>query len=558
MNRVWLLTKIFFKTGFGNTRRGKKRTNSKIGNIILLLITLPLIMFGVGAMMFGIYEGLHMLNQDALLIGLSYSLVSLIIFVFGMMSVISIFYFSKDIDFVLPLPFKPHEITLAKYITVVVYQYMLEAFILLPAIGIYGFRTGAGLQFYLAGLVCFIFMPILPVTYCSIVAMLLMRFTNLAKHKDGFRVITGLIAICIPIGINLVSNSFGSKANANPDAQRQLLEHWMTNKNSALDSLSNVFITSKIGTYATVAETPSKMAVNLLLFVLINILAIVVFIFIADALYLKGAVGNSESFSSRKELKKEVLDKSTKEKSQLMTWFNKEMVLLFRTPAYLLNCISTIVIIPVVMLIPMLSQGGGIDNISKHVGEILSEPKSYNIVIAVAFAVIIFFTASNPVASTSISREGDNVYVSKFLPVSFMTQMMAKVLSSVAINSILIVVFAIGALIIKVPITLILLIFILAMLEIVMFAMIGLLIDLHSPKLVWDDEQKAVKQNFNSMKSLLIGLVVGGAGTAATIFIGANYIISYFALALFTLIADVLLYKVLSTVGYKLFNKIAD
>jgi ABC-2 type transport system permease protein len=139
-----------------------------------------------------------------------------------------------------------------------------------------------------------------------------------------------------------------------------------------------------------------------------------------------------------------------------------------------------------------------------------------------------------------------------------MTQMMAKVLSSVAINSILIVIIAIGALIIKVPVTLILLIFILAMLEIVMFAMIGLLIDLHSPKLVWDDEQKAVKQNFNSMKSLLIGLVVGGAGTAATIVIDANYIISYFALALVTLIADVILYKVLSTVGYKLFNKIAD
>ncbi|GFP78031.1 putative ABC transporter permease subunit [Clostridium fungisolvens] len=556
MNRVLLLTKIFLKTGFGNTRRGKRKTNSKIVNALILLFTVPMIMFGIGGMTFGIFEVLHQLNQEGLLIGMAYNLISVVIFIFGIMSVISIFYFSKDIDFVLPLPFKAHEISLAKFITVIIYQYMIQIFILLPAIGIYGYKTGAGIGFYLVSIICFIFMPILPVTYCSIIAMLLMRFTNLAKHKDAFRVITGLIAIFIAVGINIFSNTLGSRAGSSGDAQ-QFLNNLIANKNSAVAGLSNFFITAKIGTYATIAESTSKMAVNLVLFVLINILALVVFIVIADKLYLKGAVGNSESFGGRKELKKEVLDKSTKEKSQLMTWFNKELLLLFRTPAYLLNCISTIIIIPVALAMPMIAQGG-IGKINETAKSVLADTHSFNIIIGVAFAVVIFFTATNPTASTSISREGDNLYISKFLPVSFMTQIMAKVLTSVLINSLLVIIFMIAGIVVGVPITLLLLIFILAILEVFMFSMLGILIDLQSPKLVWDDEQKAVKQNLNPLKCVLIGLVIGGVGAVATIFIGANYLISYFALAFITLVLNIVLYKILSTVGVKMFSNLTD
>ena len=43
-----------------------------------------------------------------------------------------------------------------------------------------------------------------------------------------------------------------------------------------------------------------------------------------------------------------------------------------------------------------------------------------------------------------------------------------------------------------------------------MTSMTGIIIDMHNPKLTWDSEQAAVKQNFNVMLNMLAALVAGG------------------------------------------------
>jgi phosphoglucosamine mutase len=62
----------------------------------------------------------------------------------------------------------------------------------------------------------------------------------------------------------------------------------------------------------------------------------------------------------------------------------------------------------------------------------------------------------------------------------------------------------------KVPWTVLLLALILSVNGILMTSMTGIIIDMHNPKLTWDSEQAAVKQNFNVMLNMLAALVAGG------------------------------------------------
>ena len=95
-----------------------------------------------------------------------------------------LFYFSKDIEYLLPLPLKPYEIVIAKFNTILVTEYItVFAFLLVPFI-IYGIVTSASLLFYLYGALVLLVFPILPALISSIIVMLVMSITGIIKNKD--------------------------------------------------------------------------------------------------------------------------------------------------------------------------------------------------------------------------------------------------------------------------------------------------------------------------------------------------------------------------------------
>lgn len=553
MNRVWILTKLFLKTSIGSGSKANKKMSKKILTIIGMIILIPMILVAIGSMVFGVYTGLKSIGQQGLVLALGYSLSATVIFIFGIMSVMSVLYFSKDVEYVLPLPFKAHEITLAKFITVIIYQYAWQAMIIAPIVVIYGIGEGLGVLYYLISLICFMMLPIIPTLYSSIISMILIRFTSISKHKDTMKVIGGFIALIIGVGVNFLTSSMGNKLDNNPQKIKEIIE---AGNNSLLSGMSDIFMTPRLATLATLSSDINKSIINLGLFLLVNIIAIALFIVIADILYLKGAVGISESYSKREKLTGEKLSKNITQNSVLKTWVIKELKLLFRTPAYLLNCVSTIILIPILLIIPVISNGG-ISNIME-VGSFLSNPEKFTLVIGGFFGIIAFITGTNPTAATSISREGDNIFISKYLPVNYVTQIIAKVISGVIINLAIVVIALIGFIVVGMPISLVLLLTIIAFLEVLLLNAMGVLLDLQSPKLVWDNEQKAVKQNFNSFKSMILSLIIGAIGAVAIIILNLYFVISFIILAIVLLVGNLLMYKLIKTSGVKMFKKIAD
>ncbi|MDU1443115.1 MAG: hypothetical protein E6916_06325 [Clostridium cochlearium] len=236
----------------------------------------------------------------------------------------------------------------------------------------------------------------------------------------------------------------------------------------------------------------------------------------------------------------------------------KEIKVLLRTPIYFMNCILMNFLWPVFFIAPIAMQGE-LSEIIQEVNAILQDIDGIKFVVIIAFSVVLFITATNGIAASSISREGQNLYFNKFVPLDAKNMFMAKILTAVIIEfvSIFFILLTIS-LIIKVPLIVIISIVIITIPAMFFSSLMGLIIDLYYPKLNWDNEQKAVKQNFNIIGNMALNTIL--AVITATLFIKLNLnLITTILLiiAIYTLI-NILMYIFLKNKGVAIFNNIEN
>ncbi len=148
------------------------------------------------------------MGQEAVILGFGLSVVSVVIFFFGIFYAMGIFYFSMDVENLLPLPFKPWHIMGAKFAVVLIYEYLTELIFFVPTLIAYGIKSSGGILYYIYGVIIFLLLPIVPLVIASIINMIIMRFTNIAKNKDRFRLFGGIIAMGFGVGINIYIQKF--------------------------------------------------------------------------------------------------------------------------------------------------------------------------------------------------------------------------------------------------------------------------------------------------------------------------------------------------------------
>lgn len=554
MSKLWILTKVLLKTSLSQSEKKGKKGISKIAMLILLVVcfgfsfSIPL-----GYLFNKLYDPLAVLDQQGILLTLAIAGVSLAIFIFGIFYVLAVFYFGKDVEFLLPLPLKPSQILGAKFITVLIYEYAMEFIILLPAIGVFGIKSGAGPLYYVYSLLLLLLIPIVPLILASLINMVIMRFTNLGKHKDALRVIGGIFGLAVGIGISMVSQRM-EKIGTDPDAMIKLLTE---GDNSLVSIAAKIFPTAKLASLSLIHSSDLKGIINLLLFIAISVAAILIFMILGELLYFKGVLGNSEVYSKRKMLSKEQMDKSLRKNSAMKAFMLKEFRILFRTPAYLLNCVIAAMIWPAFAAVGMLGSGVLKSEEGKNFLNTIRDTRYLGIALAVIFAVSILFSGSGGVTSTSISRDGQNLYVSKYIPLSFKDQIMARIIPGIILSSIsVILTLAVAFFYIGFIPELIIPGLIVSFLGILLTSFIGILLELRFPKLNWDNEEKAVKQNMNFMMVMFGSMILS---TSAVIIIVLLKLSLWYAFGAIVLIfggIDIALYYVIMNQGQKWFEAI--
>lgn len=554
MNKTLSLTKVLLKNGSGGSSKKGKRIKIPSSLLMAILLVVGLIpIFGfISMFVSAIYDGLVEIGQEGIIPALGLSAVSLIVFFFGIFYVINVFFFSKDIEHLLPLPLKSTQILSAKFIVTLLYEYLTELFILMPILITYGIKSGAGIAYYFYSLLIFLTLPIIPLLLASVISMLIMRFTNIAKNKDRYRMIGGAAAIILALGFNVFIQRFAARS-MDPEAMQELL---LEGNNSFLSTITTLFPNTKLGALSLIHASEMQGLLYLLGFLALAAAAYFVFMLIGKALYFQSVIGMSEASSRRKLVSGEQLDRMTHQNSVLKAYTMKEMRILLRTPAYFTNCVLLCILFPVLLCLPFVVQQGSMDAISQ-LAPYLGLEEYGGIILAAAFAVVLFTSGANATAATAISREGTGLFVNKYLPVPYIQIILSKVLSGVILCFVT-VLLMIAALyfLFGFSLSFVVLFLLLSIPAIWFSCLTGIIIDLNFPKLNWDTEQKAVKQNFNSLFNMLASLLAAAPVVIAAILLNLSWIQVFFGLLIVFGLLDLMLIRIIKAKAAKWWNKI--
>ena len=74
----------------------------------------------------------------------------LLILIFGIYYILSAFYFSRDLNMLIPLPVRPSEVLISKFIVLMVNEYLTVAVIVLPFVVTFGVLDAGGFGYWMS------------------------------------------------------------------------------------------------------------------------------------------------------------------------------------------------------------------------------------------------------------------------------------------------------------------------------------------------------------------------------------------------------------------------
>lgn len=508
MNKIISLIKTDFNITFGLSSiiysfKNKKNRWQMIILAIAMLSLIPSYFLIINSLN-GMYDIYAEVGQKSMFLLSGFLVTQIMVFIFGLLYVMSKYYFSNDLATLVPLPIKSSYIIGSKFVTLMISEYLTSLPIILPFIIIYGVKGGEGLLYWIYSLLLVITAPIIPLVLSSIVIMVFMKYTNIGAKKDLIRVIGAVIFIIAMVYFQLKIQTIAGKVMMEGDFFVNLVK----DSNLLVKKLGIIFPPSQWGALALSNYFNLTGLMNLLTFIVVGIISFMIMLFLSESLFFDGLIGNIEvSASKGKSRKKIALKDMTKETKPYIALAKKEIIMLFKTPVYLLNTVGGVVMLPIILLVASMTGG---DESLVQIIDMLGG--NNNLITLAGIAFIAALGILNSIGATSFSREGKCLWIQRTLPIKVEDQIIGRILSSLIVQ-----ILGVGALlislsfIIKLDILSILLIVFLGLLGSIPMTQIGMIIDILRPLLDWDNPQKAMKQNLNVLISMGLGvLYLGG------------------------------------------------
>lgn len=536
MNKFLMLTRVLFKNGSNPYSSGANNKRKTLGLVLLGVCLIPFI-FSTTAVIYALYGTLTKYGLDGVVLSGFMAATCVIMVVFGMLYVISIFYFVDDTVPLLTMPLKPEHILASKFVIVNVYQYLMEVFILLPCVLAFALRIHT-VPFILYSVIILVTLPIVPTVVCAIISIVLMALGRFFHNKDRVKTITGLLGITIALAINFFIQSL-SRGSSSQTAQMLL------DKKELIAKATMIFPSSLFAANAMLDSATAAGFANLLLFLVISAAAVAVFLLLGKGLYLSGLVGLTQSSSSGRAISAVKFTKLTLRRPVMLTIALKDWKTLYRTPAYLLNCVLGGVLFPPLFAI--------LYGFTSPIGAL-----PFNAYVYMVIALILnFFCIFNLISPTAVSREGKDFYINRYIPVPAKTLILGKLLPGLLMSWFsLIVVCAVGYFVMKLSAVMLLMIFITSLFSLAAMNMAGLYIDIFFPKLEWDDETVAVKRNMNFLIEMLLVIVLFGLALVAEALFKMSIGAAFAVLTVLSIGLCAAAYSLLMTSGAKAFGSV--
>lgn len=507
MDKIFSLIKTDFNTTYGLSSiaysfKSKKNRWQIIVFGLAMLSLLPtyfMIVKGLRSM----YDVYSQIGQKSMFLLSGFLASQVLIFVFGLLYVMSKYYFSNDMGHLVPLPIKPSYIIGSKFVTLMISEYLTSLPIILPFIIIYGLKGGEGVLYWIYSVLLMAFLPVTPLVLSSILIMVFMKYTNIGARKDLLRTISALIFIVIMIYFQLKMQAITQKALLEGE---DFLINLITDSNLLVKKLGLLFPPSQWAALALANYINFSGLVNILVFVLVSVISFIIMIILSESLFFDGLIGNIEVSASKGRGKKINTEDLSRETRPYLALAKKEIIMIFKTPVYLLNAVGGVIMVPIILVMSSVASG---DQSLKAALEMVS-PNSGLLVLGGA-GFIAAIGMINSIGTTTFSREGKSLWIQRTLPIKVSDQIIGRVLSSIFIQTLGTIAFLGSiAFVVRLSAFDMLLMAFLGLLGSIPVTQLGMVIDILRPMLEWDNPQKAMKQNLN----VLIGVGVG------TLFLG--------------------------------------
>lgn len=526
MNKLWLLTKTELINLLTNSTFRMSSKRKKAIGYLALILPAALITYIFGVYSVAMFSEVPAELAPMLFILMVFACFALLIFLSFYGAYGHLFGF-KDYDLLMSLPIKKSSIMASKLIAFVLTDYFYEFFMLVPLVVVYNMYYPQNIMFFVYAFIVFIFFPFIPITIASLASFLLNLFSRNSKYSGLFRNIFMVILM-----VGLIVAIMGMQMVVVSD---------VTYLTDIVSNFKNYLFVVYYPAVGILEQNIGYIAITLLL----NIGAFVIFILLANKLYVK-LNGNLSVGYKVKNFKLT----ETRQSSITMALFKREVKRYFSSVTYFINTFFG----PFMLL-------AGVIYLAFNKSQLSMLPVELSGDSLIPFAAIALLTTTllTTTTSCSISLEGDRLWILKSLPIPVEKMFWSKVLLNlmVEVPMTILAILAFG-IFFNISMLGILFLIVLEIVYAVLNSFLGLVINLYFPKLEWDRDVVVIK---NSM-SVLISIFLGMGLTAIIGLIGLNLpsSISLFMYAILLLVLGIVisggLWIFLKTKGTKLFQKL--
>ncbi|MDE6401706.1 MAG: hypothetical protein K2L54_03740 [Clostridiales bacterium] len=501
MNNYFTVLKAMFKNklrfGAGKSKR------SVIGFLCLLGVVYALVMTALLTLVVELRELLVIPQLAVSFFFFVLMTAALIVLIFGIISLVTTLYLSKDTDFYSVLPIKQTTVFAAKLSFVYIFETAIVMLITLPVIITFGIVIEAWAWYYVISIIMLAAVPSLPLVFAAIIAIPVMFIASKVKNRSIVALIFYMLLFGGFFGVYLYFVFSSVNVSVDPEALEKAYQG-IVYVQDAFYPYTALSVAS-LGIPAYGMSVGASTAINLLIFVGSSAALLAVLMFAAKFMYSQSVKANNQTDNSRAK------KGEFKSQSGFKALIKREYLSSLRTAQVAFQCYA-VMLLPIIMSVAlsvvMRKTSQSINN--APMDALAFDTRFFTMILFCTLAAMIG-TLGNA-ASTTFSREGNAMASLKIMPVDIRRILKAKITAWVAIAT---PVAAVSVAIVNALNFdwqfMLLSVFSLIPLS-VAFIVFGALWDLNAPKLKWTDPSQAIKHNghvtVGQLLSIAGGLVV--------------------------------------------------
>lgn len=530
MINIWRLTKIQLLSSFGlnkalHTRDVKERRKVLLLSIPILIcvVTVAVISFGYSFMMADIFEQMGRMD---LLLAIMMAVTSIVGFFTTIYKASGVLFSFKDYDLVMSLPIKTSHVVASRVLQLYILNLFFTLMVMVPAGVVYAIKVNPGAIYYLSFLITLVFIPLIPIIAATIIGSLI---SGVSSRFKGSRFISLILTIAVLIAAMLGSFQMNGNEQALTDMSTQLAD--MIFK---LYPLTSMYVDAVC----------SYQAGSFILFVGISALAFILFTSVLGSKFKAIYTGMTTTHASSKYQMKPL-----EAGPAFLALYKKELRRYISSSLYVMNT-SVGMIMLLVLSTSLLFIS------SDKLGQLMEIPELSTYLGQLAPLFVSLFVTISCTSASSISLEGNNIWILKSSPVPVPTILLSKIAVNLTVTLPILVVSDVLLMIsLRTGWMESLLLLAIPLIYACFSAMMGVLVNLKYPNLEWVSEVTAIKQSASVIVALLIGfisLIIPFGIVLLLSSVNGNLVLS--VVGIIMIAVCIAMYRYIQTRGEKLFQ----